>query len=266
MQQCNIAATTATDAPEAIEYNGRKWVRSEISKGRDLINGEDWLREFQKRCSDEETILSTGTARPRRMLRPTASAGDEPQFWHRGDAKLTLADRNRLLQTMERRCGRLSKLPTGEEVIFWFNIGPFPDDSQPRDKVFVTGATCPHQGVPLDSGELREIEDLHQNRKACVRCPRHNKSFDIRTGQGQGCEEVLQTYPVRFIDEFQRFYVDVGEADSCNVDGGVEPMEVDELQEPALKRQCLEEVPGPIKPIPTPVRPNRQLAVSHTAM
>mmetsp|Transcript_2456 Transcript_2456/g.6114 ORF Transcript_2456/g.6114 Transcript_2456/m.6114 type:complete len:264 (+) Transcript_2456:69-860(+) len=259
------SCTSPIDAPEAIELDGRKWVRSNVCKGTDLTDGEAWMNEFKRMCSEEEQSPSAGAARPRRMLRPVVTDGDEPHFWQRGASRLSPADRNRLLDKMP-SCGQQALLPTGEEVIFWFNVGPYPDPSKPREKVFVTSSTCPHQGVPLVGGELREIEDVHGVQRACIRCPRHNKCFDIRTGAGQGCTEVLKTYSVRFIDEFKRFYVDVGEADRTQEDGDADAMDVDETQEPAFKRQCLEESSaGPIKPIPTPVRPTRQLVMSHTA-
>lgn len=157
-----------------------------------------------------------GSGRRLRVLQQVASAGDEPQYWARaGD--LSNAERNRLLEEMRRdgqpSPGRRSMLPTGDEVIFWFNAGPVADDGSTvpmADRVFVTGARCPHQGVCLAEGELREIEDLAGVRRPVVRCPRHNRLFDICTGEGQGNYDTLRRYRARFIQEHQRFYVEVG--------------------------------------------------------
>mmetsp|Transcript_63259 Transcript_63259/g.150885 ORF Transcript_63259/g.150885 Transcript_63259/m.150885 type:complete len:265 (-) Transcript_63259:193-987(-) len=247
--------------PQFLDLDGQKWARTNIQRGIDLVNGEDWMKEFQRRCAQ---------AKPRRMLRQVVSTGDDPQFWRSGsqsDQQLPVSERNRILSQMAsetaKKCGQQVTLPTGEDVIFWFNVGPFPDSRALREKVLVTAAACPHQGVPLVDGELREIEELGV-KKSCVRCPRHNKNFDLQTGAGLGCSEDLKTYPVRFIDEYKRFYVAVGESEaSPSVD-----MDVDEVSEPAAKKQCLEEMmsaAGQVRSCPTPARPLRPLMVHNTA-
>ena len=35
-------------------------------------------------------------------------------------------------------------LPNQQEVLFWFNVGP---EKENRDRVYVTDAKCPHQGL-----------------------------------------------------------------------------------------------------------------------
>ena len=84
--------------------------------------------------------------------------------------------------------GRLVRLATGEEGIFWFDVGPC---KKPKDKVIVTDAACPHQGLGLMARDLQDIEDVAGVHRAMVRCPRHNKNFDLRTGESPGSTEVL---------------------------------------------------------------------------
>jgi len=106
--------------------------------------------------------------------------------------------------------GRRVLLPTGDEVIFWFNVGPMADVGSPADRVYVTEARCPHQGVCLAAGELREIEDIVGGRRPVIRCPRHNRLFDVSSGEGQGNDGTLRRYPARFFPEHRCFYVAVG--------------------------------------------------------
>jgi len=102
--------------------------------------------------------------------------------------------------------GRKVRLANGMEVIFWFNIGP--PGASLRDSVYVTDAGCPHQGVCLNTGELKDIEDVAGRRRGMIRCSRHNKTFDLKTGESPGNAEVLRTYKCRF--EHGHWYVAVG--------------------------------------------------------
>lgn len=123
-----------------------------------------------------------------------------------------IALRNRVLKEMGNVSppGRKVELSTGQDVIFWFNVGaPGP----PRSRVYVTQARCPHQGVCLLGSELMEIEDLASGRRALTRCPRHNKRFDLSSGESAGNSEKLQRYSCRF--EHGCWYVGIGPAQAA---------------------------------------------------
>jgi len=146
------------------------------------------------------------------------------------------------LREMAKVCppGRKLKLPTGEDVIFWFNVGA-PGPLQRR--VYVTEARCPHQGVCLLSGELTEIEDATGLTNAFVRCPRHNKRFNLQSGLSPGNSEVLRTYPSRFMHGF--WYLGLDLARDALSDGGCDVHSerqlacVDKKTEPAAKKLCV---------------------------
>lgn len=208
--------------PEEFLADGKRWVRTTISRGRDLIDGRQWVASFKRRCDEFKAskAAAAATGSPggqgeeqprRRLLRQVASNGDQPQYWKRSD-DLPPAERNRLLEQMSAPAGIQERLPTGEEVILWFNVANEADDVPPVNRVFVTSAHCPHQGVCLAGGELQEIEDLNRTKHPVIRCPRHNRLFDLRTGEGQGNFQNLRCYPARFVPEFKRFYVAVDEA------------------------------------------------------
>ena len=44
------------------------------------------------------------------------------------------------------------------------------------------------RGVCLLAGELRDVEDL-AGKRPLVRCPRHNKTFDLQTGHADAILE-----------------------------------------------------------------------------
>eukprot|EP00913_Durusdinium_trenchii_P033544 g31402.t1 len=54
-------------------------------------------------------------------------------------------------------------------------------------------------------------KDLGSSLRGLVRCPRHNKTFDLQTGESPGNCEILQTFPCRFQDGC--FYVRVPTAE-----------------------------------------------------
>jgi len=209
------APPPAPDPPLLVPDGSICWVRTEIQKGSDLVNGAAWIAEFERRITNVQKQFAAATSTPgRRLLRQTASEGDQPQFWNKAsDAALPI--RNEVLKSMasDTACkppGLPIRLVTGQEVIFWFNLGP--PEAAPRDKVFVTDARCPHQGVCLLEGELRDIEDVAGIRHGMVRCPRHNKTFDLRSGQSPGNSEVLRAYPCRF--ERGYWYVGIDESEA----------------------------------------------------
>ena len=168
------------------------WVPTEIQRCSDLVDGSQWISALEQQLQAEP--------KPSRQLRMTVSEGDNPQFWAAG---ATLRARNDALRKMQPPARKLTLL-TQHEVLFWFNVGP---GIQKRDRVYVTDSICPHQGVCLLEGELKDVEDLANQRQAMVRCPRHNKTFDLRTGESMGNCERLRVYPAKFHQG--RYYVQV---------------------------------------------------------
>lgn len=63
---------------------------------------------------------------------------------------------------------------------------------------YAVGAVCPHKGGPLADGIVCDH---------AVTCPLHDRSFDLRTGQGPG-EDHVSAYPVEVRDG--AVYVAVG--------------------------------------------------------
>lgn len=195
----------AGDPPLSFDSDGQTWVRTDIARGRDLIDGSAWIQEFKRRCSAAPKPKAGGG---RQLQRRTVTDGDQPQFWGKA-GEAPLQTRNQVLKEMQAEGipdpGKQIRLPTGQEVIFWFNVGP---PGLPKDRVYVTEAHCPHQGVCLAHGELRDIEDLAGANRALVRCPRHNKQFDLQTGESPGNPTLqLRRFPCRF--EHGRWYVGV---------------------------------------------------------
>lgn len=190
--------TVADSAPSIIEDGEYRWIRTNIRRGSDLVDGQAWISEFTKRLTEEAEAGDVADSRPgQRPSRRAASSGD-------------MLLRNRVLKDMAKASppGRKVRLSTGEDVIFWFNVGA---PGAPRSRVHVTEARCPHQGVCLLGGELREIEDAMGISSASVRCPRHNKVFDLRSGASQGNAEILRTFPCRFTHGHWYVGQDVGD-------------------------------------------------------
>mmetsp|Transcript_48773 Transcript_48773/g.123713 ORF Transcript_48773/g.123713 Transcript_48773/m.123713 type:complete len:298 (+) Transcript_48773:47-940(+) len=272
--------------PAVVNDQGLRWVRTEIKRGADLVDGGAWVAAFAHRLTAAQAQVQAQSqaaqaqaggsaggegvtlAPRRRLLRQVATDGDAPQFWgSSGDAPLVL--RNEVLRQMapefmwgtnadpSKGPGRKVCLATGEEVIFWFNVGK---PGQPRERVYVTSAHCPHQNVCLNTGELKDIEDIVGNRRAMIRCPRHNKTFDLKTGECPGNKETLQVYPSRF--EHGHWYVATGPADTVDAalpvcaDVHIEAdAEMEDVEEPASKRSRAEQVPfWPLPPTPASVR------------
>lgn len=57
-----------------------------------------------------------------------------------------------------------------------------------KDEVFAASNTCPHKGGPLSEGIVHGQS---------VTCPLHNWVFDLNTGQAQGEDGSIATFPVR---------------------------------------------------------------------
>ncbi|CAJ1403634.1 unnamed protein product [Effrenium voratum] len=197
------------------------WVPTEIQRCSDLVDGHQWITSFEEKLKAQP---EQGAGRSLRSLRATLSEGDAPQFW---GPTPPARSRNQVLRSMQPPATKVV-LPTkpATEVLFWFNVGPGRDN---RDRVYVTEARCPHQGMCLMSAELKDVEDLADNRRGMVRCPHHNKTFDLATGESPGNAETLKTYLCRF--EGGRFYAkDVEMVDA----------------EPDQKRARFDALPSPV--------------------
>lgn len=60
-----------------------------------------------------------------------------------------------------------------------------------EDEVFAVTDVCPHKGGPLSEGIVHGQS---------VTCPLHNWVFDLNTGQAQGEDGALSTFPVQVRD------------------------------------------------------------------
>mmetsp|Transcript_122625 Transcript_122625/g.392514 ORF Transcript_122625/g.392514 Transcript_122625/m.392514 type:complete len:268 (+) Transcript_122625:553-1356(+) len=185
------------DAPDRVEGEDVLWLRTPIRRASDLVDGQAWIQEYQQRLE---------------------AAG--------GGSKL---QQSRVLREMAKVSppGRKLKLPTGQDVIFWFNVGA-PGPLQKR--VHVTEAKCPHQGACLLSSELIEIEDAAGIASAVVRCPWHNKTFNLVSGLSPGNSEVLKSFPCRFMHGF--WYVGVDPAPDAPHGAGGAPGAREEADAP----------------------------------
>lgn len=76
------------------------------------------------------------------------------------------------------RGARVVKTPLG--CIALFRTGPA--------EVFAASNSCPHKGGPLADGIVHGQK---------VTCPLHNWVFDLNTGEAQGEDARIATYPVR---------------------------------------------------------------------
>lgn len=274
---CSLGQDQASGEPPCLVPDGDCcWVRTSVKKGADLVDGSAWIGAFEQRLKHAHQAV---TAAPgRRLLRQTLSDGDSPHFWGGAADSTPNHVRNHILKAMFDECGtgpaRREKLLTGHDVLFWFNVGP---PGPPRERVYVTDAFCPHQGVCLISGELKDVEDLASNSKrGMIRCPRHNKTFDLRSGESPGNSELLRVYPCRF--ENGHWYVGVAASEAMPTlemlartegtaamesgDSGQADMVVDE---PDQKKQRLNDLGTPTTPLRNELRAPRAL-VQHATM
>lgn len=60
-----------------------------------------------------------------------------------------------------------------------------------RDEVFAVTDACPHKGGPLSEGIVHGQS---------VTCPLHNWVFDLNTGQAQGEDGAITTFPAKVHD------------------------------------------------------------------
>lgn len=86
----------------------------------------------------------------------------------------------------QRVIGQLSQIPKGEGRVFDVQGVAIAIFRTRTGEVFASQARCPHRFGPLADGLVGN---------ATVICPLHDRSFDLRTGEGPDC--TLRVYPVR---------------------------------------------------------------------
>lgn len=99
-----------------------------------------------------------------------------------------MAETAEMTAVRERAVGHLAQIPEGEGRAFAVGDVQVAVFRLRGGEVFATQAECPHRKGPLADG----LTD-----GAKVICPLHDRVYDLRTGQEQGAECRLRTFPVR---------------------------------------------------------------------
>ncbi len=91
--------------------------------------------------------------------------------------------------------GTLEQIPPGEGRNFVVEEEKIAVFRTHADEVYATQASCPHRGGPLADGLLGG---------AVIVCPLHDRSFDLRTGEGVGpdCAHI-KIFPVAVDEQSQ---------------------------------------------------------------
>ena len=96
--------------------------------------------------------------------------------------------------------GRPDQIPLGEGRAFKVGDEKIAVFRTRAGGVYAIQAICPHLGGPLADGLVGD---------ATVICPLHERTFDLRTGAGVGCDESLRQFPLR-IDGDGVMHVSIG--------------------------------------------------------
>ncbi len=89
---------------------------------------------------------------------------------------------------LDHRVGALDAIPRGEGRVFAVGGQRLAVFRTHADGVFATQANCPHLGGPLADGLMDG---------GTVICPLHDRTYDLRNGDGVNTECRIQTYPAR---------------------------------------------------------------------
>jgi nitrite reductase (NADH) small subunit len=93
---------------------------------------------------------------------------------------------------LEHRVGALDAIPRGEGRVFAVGGQRLAVFRTHADGVFATQERCPHLGGPLADGLIDGN---------AVICPLHDRTYDLRSGDGLNTECRVQTYPARVGDD-----------------------------------------------------------------
>jgi nitrite reductase (NADH) small subunit len=85
----------------------------------------------------------------------------------------------------------LSDIPPGEGRLFEVAGKQIAVFHMRSGEVYATQAECPHRGGPLADGLTGGTTLV---------CPLHDRTFDLKTGQGIGNDQCLTVYPARVAD------------------------------------------------------------------
>ena len=89
---------------------------------------------------------------------------------------------------LDHRVGRLDAIPRGEGRVFAVAGQRMAVFRTHADGVFATQELCPHLGGPLADGLIDG---------AAVICPLHDRTYDLRSGDGLNTDCRVQTWPAR---------------------------------------------------------------------
>lgn len=92
---------------------------------------------------------------------------------------------------LDHRVGPLAAVPRGEGRVFVVGGHRMAVFRTHADGVFATQELCPHLGGPLADGLIDG---------GTVICPLHDRTYDLRSGDGVNTECRVQTYPARVED------------------------------------------------------------------
>jgi nitrite reductase (NADH) small subunit len=101
--------------------------------------------------------------------------------------------------TREITLGGVDQIPLGEGRTFAAGDKQIAVFRTRAGGVYAVQALCPHRGGPLADGLVGDFT---------VVCPLHERTFDLRTGTGVGCEDSVRRFSVR-LDENGWMYVSV---------------------------------------------------------
>ena len=87
---------------------------------------------------------------------------------------------------LKHRVGPLDAIPRGEGRVFEVAGQRLAVFRTHADQVFATQERCPHLGGPLADGLIDG---------GTVICPLHDRTYDLRSGDGVNTECRVQTYP-----------------------------------------------------------------------
>jgi nitrite reductase (NADH) small subunit len=91
--------------------------------------------------------------------------------------------------------GSVEQIPPGEGRNFVVDDAQIAVFRTHAGEIYATQAACPHRNGPLADGLLGG---------AILVCPLHDRSFDLRTGEGNGPDCMnLKTYPITVVDNAQ---------------------------------------------------------------